>query len=100
MKTEVGGFGLFVRTLIGLDLLAAQEALSKFLNQKRYNAKQIHYVGLVVQELTANGVVDARRFYDPPYTDIAPSGPEHLFTEGEVIELIGVLDQVRKIAAS
>jgi type I restriction enzyme, R subunit len=100
VKTEVGGFGLFVRTLIGLDLAAAQEALSKFLDQKRYNAKQIHYVGLVVQELTLSGVVDASRFYDPPYTDIAPSGPEHLFTEGEVIELIGVLDQVRKTTAA
>jgi type I restriction enzyme, R subunit len=100
VKSEVGGFGLFVRTLIGLDLSAAQEALSNFLDQKRYNAKQIHYVGLVVQELTANGVVDAHRFYDPPYTDIAPSGPEHLFTEGEVIELIGVLNQVRKTTAA
>ncbi len=100
VKTEVGGFGLFVRTLIGLDLSAAQEALSVFLDQKRYNVKQIHYVGLVVQELTANGVVDARRFYDPPYTDIAPSGPEHLFSEGEVIELIGVLNRVRDTTAA
>jgi type I restriction enzyme, R subunit len=100
VQAEVGGFGLFVRTLIGLNLSAAQEALSAFLDQKRYNAKQIHYIGLVVQELTANGIVDARRFYDPPYTDIAPSGPEHLFTEGEVIELIDVLNQVRKTAAA
>lgn len=61
-ESEAGGFGLFVRALVGLDGTAAREALAKFLDQKRYNAEQIDWVGLIVEELTENGIVEPRRF--------------------------------------
>lgn len=99
-ESEAGGFGLFVRALVGLDRTAAQEALAKFLDQKRYNSKQIDFVSLVVQELTENGTVEPRRFYDSPFTDLSPTGPDSLFTGDEIAELIDVLGEIRRTAAA
>jgi type I restriction enzyme, R subunit len=98
-EQEAGSFGLFVRGLVGLDREAAQGALATFLDRKRFNSRQIDYIGLVIQELTVNGTIEARRFYEAPYTDLAPSGPDTLFTETEVDELITVLNNVRNTAA-
>ena len=98
--TEAGGFGLFVRTLVGLDRTAAQDALARFLDQTRFNSRQVDYVGMVVQELTDNGIVDPKRFYDSPFTDLSPTGPDALFTSTEVDALIAILREVREAAAA
>ena len=98
--TEAGGFGLFVRTLVGLDRTAAQDALARFLDQTLFNSRQVDYVAMVVQELTDNGIVDPKRFYDSPFTDLSPTGPDALFTSTEVDALIAVLREVRETAAA
>jgi type I restriction enzyme, R subunit len=48
--------------------------------------------------LTERGVVEAARLYESPFTDLAPTGPEGLFTEGEVTELVDILHRVRASA--
>ena len=37
----------------------------------------------------------AARFYESPFTDISPIGPDGLFTSDEVDQMIALLDQVR-----
>lgn len=99
-EQEAGGFGLFVRSLVGLDRNAAKEAFAEFLDGKQFNATQIDFVNLVIDHLSANGVVPAARFYESPFTDISPTGPDALFTSEDVDELIDVLDQVRRNAGA
>jgi len=36
-------------------------------------------VNLLIDELTAAGVVAARRFYEAPFVDVASEGPDVLF---------------------
>jgi type I restriction enzyme R subunit len=76
---QSGALGVFIRSLVGVDRNAAKQLFADFLDDGAYSADQIHFVNMVIDELTANGVVPARRFYESPYVDITPEGPEALF---------------------
>jgi type I restriction enzyme R subunit len=93
---EAGSLGVFIRRLVGLDRAAAKEALGEFLDEKRYSANQIEFVSLIIDELTEHGVVEARRFYESPFTDISPHGPDALFEADDVDRLITAVDEVRR----
>ena len=93
-SARAGSFGLFVRSMVGLDRAAAKAALAHFLDDKRYSANQIRFVNLIIDELTARGAVPASRIYESPYDGIAPEGPEDLFTEGDLDRLFTALDQM------
>jgi type I restriction enzyme R subunit len=95
---EAQGIGLFIRGLVGLDRGAAKEAFADFLSNHRLQGNQIEFVNMIVDSLTDRGVVEAARLYESPFTDVAPSGPEGLFNEHEVDELVGILHRVRATA--
>jgi type I restriction enzyme R subunit len=88
------GLGTFVRSLVGMERSAASEALSEFTGARALTADQIHFVDLIVEHLTQNGVMDPGRLYDAPFTAVAPRGPEGLFEDGDVEDLVGVLKAV------
>ena len=97
-KEESRGLGLFVRSLIGLDRGAAKEAFAEFLEKGTLTANQIEFIDLIINHLTENGVMGAALLYESPFIDIAPHGPDDLFSSGEVDRLIAVLDHVRAAA--
>lgn len=99
-KRESKGLGLFVRSLVGLDREAAKEALAGFLSGKILTANQIEFINLIVNHLTDNGIMEARLLYESPFTDITSLGPERLFSAEHVIELIGILEEVRERAVA
>ena len=99
-KADSHGLGLFVRSLVGLDRVAAKEAFAGFLAGRTMTANQMEFVGMVVDHLTDNGMVEAGRLYESPYTDLNPLGIEGLFTDDVAIELFFVLDEVRRRAAA
>lgn len=81
------GFGRFVRSLVGLERDAVNEAFSEFIVGGVASADQIEFIGLVVEHLTAQGVMDPGLLYESPFTDIAPQGPENVFDETRVTRL-------------
>lgn len=97
-EADAGSFGLFVRSLVGLDRAAAKDAFAGFLDGKTYNANQIEFVNLIIDGLTQHGVIAPRQIYESPFTDLSPQGPEGLFTLAEVDRLIDVIDDVRRNA--
>jgi type I restriction enzyme R subunit len=94
-KEESQGLGLFVRSLVGLDREAVTAAFDRFLSDTTYTATQIRFLKLIVEHLTANGIMEVARLYESPFTDSAPQGPDMIFTEGQVDDIVGVLDEVR-----
>jgi type I restriction enzyme R subunit len=55
---------------------------------------------LIIAELTANGVMEARRLWESPFTDNAPQGPTYLFSEEQVDGIVLVIDEIRAHAAA
>ncbi|SHV58161.1 DEAD/DEAH box helicase family protein [Mycolicibacterium phocaicum] len=98
-KEKAHGLGLFVRSLVGLDRAAAVEAFGAYLDGSHFTAEQIRFINLIVTELTATGVVEVSRLYDSPYTDKAPTGPEEVFPEADVDNIVSILNTVRANAA-
>jgi len=94
-KQESNGLGLFVRSLVGLDHQAALEAFADYLDGTKFNANQLHFINLIVGELTNNGVMAPARLYESPYTELATTGPESMFTENEVDNIVSILNTVR-----
>ena len=68
---------------MGLDRETAKQAFS-----------QLEFIDLIVQHLTENGVMEAARLYESPFTDISQQGPEALFLPGKVTEMVRVLGEI------
>lgn len=95
---SASGLGLFIRALVGLDREAAKEAFGEFLTGRTFTADQIHFVDMIINQLTENGVMEPARLYEPPFTDLAPHGPESLFRTDDVDRLVTVLRRVQETA--
>ena len=97
---ECNGFGLFIRSLVGLDRNAAKELFAAFLADGTHTATQIRFINEILDELTSRGVMDPARLYDPPFSDLAPTGPEGLFSEAEVLNICHLLDLIKTRAVA
>ncbi len=97
---ESDGLGLFVRSLIGLDREAAKDALGGFTTGKTLKANQIEFLDLIVNHLTERGVVKVEALYESPYTDVNQHGPDGLFPEPQVEEIVTILNEVRQRAVA
>jgi len=80
------GLGIFIRLLVGLDRETASQAFSQFVIGTTATASQLEFIHLIVQYLTENGVMDAARLYESPFTDISQQGPEVMFLPVRVTE--------------
>lgn len=94
-KADAGGLGLFVRSLVGLDRSAPMEAFAEFLDESKCGLAQVRFVTLLVNELTATGVMDPRRLYESPFTDDMPQGPDVIFSTAQIISIAQRLRDVK-----
>ena len=94
------GLGIFIRSLVGLDREAAMQAFSAFLQGTTATPNQIEFIELIVQELTQNGVMDADRLFQSPFTDLNAQGPLGIFPPVRVTEIVRVLEEIRRHAAA
>jgi type I restriction enzyme, R subunit len=98
--TEAHGLGLLIRSVVGMERSAAAEALSAFVADATLTGNQHAFVDLVIDQLTARGAVPLALLYEAPFTDYAPLGPDGLFTDAQVTQLVRVLDRVAATAAA
>ena len=94
------GFGRFVRSLVGLDRAAVSEAFGDFLSAGTATATQIEFINMVIEHLTDQGVMDPALLYEPPFTDIAPTGPDQLFDEEKVTRLFTRIRAINESAVA
>ncbi|WP_201258134.1 DEAD/DEAH box helicase family protein [Piscirickettsia litoralis] len=86
--------GRFIRELIGLDMNAAKEAFSRFLDKGAYNAEQINFIDQIINYLVDNGVLEVSHIFEAPFTDRHDQSAHGFFDENTVIELCDVIREV------
>ena len=96
----VGGLGLFIRSLVGLEREAAKGAFAGFMAGQNLNGNQIEFINLIVDYLTERGAMDPRRLYESPFTDLDDQGVSGLFPQADVQRIVTVLNEVRERAAA
>ena len=95
-RSESPSLAHFVRSLVGLDRTAAQAAFSGFLADRSLTAPQIRFIEMVIDQLSARGVIEASALYEPPFSNLHAEGPDALFDgNAEVIE--GVFEVLRQV---
>jgi len=61
---------------------------------------QIEFINMVIEHLTDQGVMDPALLYEPPFTDIAPTGPDELFGEERVTRLFSKIEAINASAVA
>ena len=101
-EAELGAkpLGEFVREIVGLDMNAAKEAFSQYLNDANLDSRQIYFVNQIVEYIVHNGMMkDLSVLQEPPFTD-----------QGSIVEVFtdltlwagikGVIDRINANAAA
>lgn len=97
-NARMRGFGVFLRSLVGLDRGAVQEHFAEFIADGK-SADQIEFVSMVIEHLCRNGIVDPGLLYDSPFTDRAPDGPDGTFEEAEVENFLECVRRMNRTAS-
>ncbi len=95
-----GGLPRFVRALVGLDREAAKRAFTEFLEGRRLTADQLEFLDLVIDHLTARGVMDPKLLYEAPFTDFDRNGVEGVFEKSDVLHLVQILREIEPRVAA
>jgi type I restriction enzyme R subunit len=92
--------GEFVREIVGLDMNAAKEAFSEFLNDTNLDSRQIYFVNQIVEYIVHNGMMkDLSVLQESPFTD--KGSVVEIFTDLTVwMGIRKVIDQINANAAA
>ena len=92
--------GEFVREIVGLDMNAAKEAFSEFLNGANMNSRQIYFVNQIVEYIVHNGMMkDLSVLQESPFTD--KGSVVEVFTDLNVwMGIRKVIEQINANAAA
>ena len=82
-RSETPSLAHFVRSMVGMDRSAAQEAFSQFLSDRSLTTPQIRFIEMIIDQLTSRGVMDASALYEPPFSNLHAGGPDELFVGKE-----------------
>ena len=98
-RSEARSLAHFVRSMVGMDRAAAQEAFSEFLSNRGLTTPQIRFIEMVIDQLTARGVMEPSALYDAPFSSVHAGGPEALFAgKSNVIE--GIFEKLKALQLS
>ena len=90
--------GEFVREIVGLDMNAAKEAFSEFINSTSLDSRQIYFVNQIVEYIVHNGLLkDMSVLQETPFTD--QGSVAEVFTDTAVwMRIRKVIEQVNSNA--
>ena len=91
--------GVFVREITGLDMNAAKEAFSDYLNEVTLDSRQIYFVNQIIEYVVQNGILqDKSVLQESPFSDQGSFAD--IFDTKQFFELIQVIDSINANALS
>lgn len=86
----------FVRSMVGMDRAAAQEAFSEFLSNRSLTTQQIRFIEMIIDQLTARGIMEPSALYEAPFSSVHAGGPEALFA-GKDSVIDGIFEKLKTL---
>lgn len=90
--------GVFIRSIIGLDIQAAQQLFSDFLQSGDLTADQMKFIDSIIKHLTRNGTIDKSLLFKPPFTNTNDKGLLGVFDDAQVTKIVALLDGINENA--
>lgn len=90
--------GVFVRSIVGLDIQAAQAVFAEFIQAGNLSADQMTFINNIIRYLSKNGVIDKAMLFQPPFTHIHQDGLVGVFDENQVGQVIQLVNRVNENA--
>lgn len=87
-----GGFRFFIRSIIGLDVKAAQNAFADFLQAGNLRADQMTFIQNIITYLTKKGTIEPSMLFEPPFTDMNDQGLLGFFDDGDAHKVISIIE--------
>ena len=95
-RSDAPSLAHFVRSMVGMDRTAAQEVFSEYLSIRSLTTPQIRFIEMVIDQLTARGVMEPSALYEAPFSSVHAGGPEALFAgKSNVIE--GIFEKLKAL---
>lgn len=90
--------GVFIRSIVGLDIQAAKAAFADFLLKGNLTADQMTFINNIISFLEQNGVIEAGMLFQEPFTHVNDQGLLGVFDEADAHKVIGILDGIKENA--
>ena len=90
--------GKFIRSIVGLNISAAQTVFSEFLQSGNLSADQMKFIDNIIQHLNRNGTIDKTLLFEAPFTDSNDQGLVGIFDDQQAVKIISLLDVINKNA--
>lgn len=88
----------FIRSILGLDINAAKEAFSTFLQAEKLTATQLHFIDTIIEYLNVNGTIDRQMLFGKPFTDINDGGLAGVFEMEKAGLVVRIVDDINRNA--
>jgi type I restriction enzyme R subunit len=86
--------GEFIRSIVGLDIVAAQAAFADFIQAGNLRADQLTFINQIIQYLTTNGTIDKSLLFEAPFTNLHDQSLFGIFDDVAVAQVIKLIDVV------
>jgi type I restriction enzyme R subunit len=90
--------GKFIRSILGLEEEAVQQAFSEFIDSGNLKAEQIQFVRTIITHFKINGILELQHLAKPPFTDVNDNGIFGLFDDEEQDKIIRIVEDVNRNA--
>jgi len=90
--------GTFIRSILGMDIEAANAAFADFINSSSLSADQMTFINKIIQFLTKNGRIEKRMLFEPPFTEQHQDGVIGMFDDAQATKIISIVQEVNENA--
>ena len=89
-----------MHSLVRLGLRAVPAAFSEIIGYGPVTREQIEVIGLVVEHLTDQRVMESGLLYERRFTDVEPHGPDQVPDERRMFRQFEVMEKFNRSAAA
>jgi len=93
-ETHNKPLGIFIRSIVGLDVHVAKKAFSNFIDETAPTANQIKFINTIIEHLEQNGIIDPGMLYEVPFTNIDDQGIEGVFDENQANKVFQIINEL------